>query len=149
MYLSLSIRVREVKEVSKSGRQLEKVERKWSKAGHNITKWNSVSTASDEHNLQDRRWYGGFGALYRPVSMWCRRQPPRRAAMTHRWPLHRMRTSSLVPKPITTVIGLGTRLVQAWYCARWPARLEPSLPVVVGKAHGHHVDKVLHSAANL
>ena len=28
-------------------------------------------------------------------------------------------------------------------------RLERSLPVVVGKAHGHHVGKALHSAANL
>ena len=39
MYLNLSVRVREVKEVSKSDKQLKKVERKWSKAGHNITKW--------------------------------------------------------------------------------------------------------------
>ena len=38
MYLKLSIRVREVKEVSKSDRQLKKVERKSSKAGHDITK---------------------------------------------------------------------------------------------------------------
>ena len=36
--MDLSIRVREVKEVSKSDRQLKKVEHKLSKAGHNIMK---------------------------------------------------------------------------------------------------------------
>ena len=55
MYLNLSIRVREVKgSIYKSDRQLKKVE---CKAGHNIMKWNSVSTVSGEHNLWVRRLY--------------------------------------------------------------------------------------------
>ena len=36
--INLSIGVREVKEVSKSDKQLKKVERRCSRAGHNITK---------------------------------------------------------------------------------------------------------------
>ena len=60
--------------------------------------------------------------------------------------LVRMRTSSLVPKPITMVIGLGTRLVHTWSHAHW---LAWSLPMVVGKAHGRHISKALRLVAYL
>ena len=53
MYINLSIGVRKVKEVSKLDKQLKKVERRCSRAGHNITKWNSDSTVSDEQNSMD------------------------------------------------------------------------------------------------
>ena len=62
-----------------------------------------------------------------------------------------MCTRSLVPGPKTTVIGLGAKLVHTRYCVLTSigVRLARSLPVVVGKAHGHHVGKVLHSVVYL
>ena len=60
MHLNLSVRVREVKEESKLDKHLKKVERKWSRAGHNITNWNSVT---DKHHLQVWRWYDVFGTM--------------------------------------------------------------------------------------
>ena len=58
-----------------------------------------------------------------------------------------MRIQSLVPKPDTTLIGLGTILVHKGNesCAR----LARSLPVVVGKVCEHHMGKALSSAASL
>ena len=58
----------------------------------------------------------------------------------------RMRTCSLVPKPKTTVIGLGARLAHTWN--RGLAR---SLPALVAKAlvccaHHHDLGKALHLA---
>ena len=58
-----------------------------------------------------------------------------------------MRIRSLVPKPNTTLIGLGTILVHKGNEPR--ARLARSLPVVVGKVCEHHTGKALNSAANL
>ena len=58
-----------------------------------------------------------------------------------------MRTRNLVPKPNTTLIGLGTILVHKGDEPR--ARLARSLPVVVGKVCEHHIGKALNSAANL
>ena len=56
MYLNLSIRVREVKEVSKSDRQLKKVEHKINDLKLDIMKFS-------EHNLQFRRWYGVYNLI--------------------------------------------------------------------------------------
>ena len=50
-----------------------------------------------------------------------------------------MRTRSLVPKPNTMLIGLGTTLVHKGNKPR--AQLAQSLPVVVGKVCEHHIDK--------
>ena len=52
----------------------------------------------------------------------------------------RMRTRSLVPKPKTTVIGLGARLVHTWNRGvdQHSIRLAQSLPVVVTKAYAVH-----------
>ena len=49
----------------------------------------------------------------------------------------RMRTSCLVPKPITTVIGLGTRLVHAWNRSRGCGKAH-----VVSRARLSHVRRV-------
>ena len=60
-----------------------------------------------------------------------------------------MHTQSLVPRPNTMLIGLGTTLV---YKGNEPhVRLARSLPVVFGKVYEHHihVGEALNSAANL
>ena len=57
------------------------------------------------------------------------------------------RVGSLVPRPNTMFIGLGTTLVHKGNEPR--ARLARSLPVVVGKVCEHHIGKALNSAANL
>ena len=62
----------------------------------------------------------------------------------------RMCTCSLVPRPKTMIIGLGTRLVHTSKIASWPcALLAQSLPVIVGKVYEHRIGKALHSVANL
>ena len=53
-----------------------------------------------------------------------------------------MRTQSLVPRPNTTFIGLGTTL-----SAQELARLARSLPMVVVNVCEHHTGKALNSAA--
>ena len=61
-----------------------------------------------------------------------------------------MRTSSLVPRPTITIVGLGneTSLKRNRELTTGTA-LAQSLPVVVDKVYEHHTDKALHSAANL
>ena len=60
-----------------------------------------------------------------------------------------MRTRSLVPRPNTTFIGLGTILSAQGNRNEQRARLARSLPVVVGKVCEHYTGKALNSAANL
>jgi len=38
-------------------------------AGHSITKWTSVSTEFNQHNLQVWKWYGVFDVLYSTLNM--------------------------------------------------------------------------------
>ena len=59
-----------------------------------------------------------------------------------------MHTRSLIPRPNTTFIGLGTTLVHKGNYEPH-AQLAQSLPVVVGKVCEHHIGKALNSAANL
>ena len=64
--------------------------------------------------------------------------------------LVRMHTCSLIPRAMTTVIALGMRLVLTHALTMYlHAQLARSISVVVGKAHGHHVGKELHSVAYL
>ena len=58
-----------------------------------------------------------------------------------------MCTRSLVSRPNTTLIGLGTTLVHKGNEPH--ARLARSLPVVEGKVYERHIGKALNSAANL
>ena len=62
----------------------------------------------------------------------------------------RMRTCSLVPKPKTTVIGLGARLVHTWNRG-WPAQRTAGTVSSRSSGQGlccvHHLSKVLHLAA--
>ena len=62
----------------------------------------------------------------------------------------RMRTRSLVPKPKTTVIGLGARLVHTWNRG-WPAQRTAgtvsSRSSGLGLCCAHHLSKALHLAA--
>ena len=63
-----------------------------------------------------------------------------------------MHTCSLVPRPITTIIGLGTRLVHKRNAelTTHTAGTVPSDPVYSsGQGYEHHIGKALHSGANL
>ena len=60
-----------------------------------------------------------------------------------------MHTRSLIPKPKTTVIDLGVRLVHKQIMTRHYARLGCTVfsRTMVGKTYEHYIGKALHLAA--